>query len=608
MTDAIAHRGPDGEGHWINHSSTIGLGHRRLSIIDLSDNAAQPMLSADGRYCIVFNGEIYNYIELRDNLVKNGHQFKTQSDTEVLLKLFELKQEDCLGELDGMFAFAVWDEMEKKLFCARDRFGEKPFFYHYEPGRSFTFASEMKAIFAAGVEKNINQEMLFNFLNCPSYITDPIDRTKTFYNSISKLPPAHFLKISDKLQLETKRYWSLDDKNPILNINYKTAGETFIELFYESIKRRLRSDVPVGSSLSGGLDSSSIVCVIDDLNKDRHIKQNTFSARFKNFHRDEGFFIEKVIEKTGVIPHYTWPDEDGFINDLAKLCYYQEEPFPSASIYAQYCVMEKAKEENVTVLLDGQGADEILAGYEYYMDFYLAKVFSKDRQAYLKELETFRKVNINRNFMDLANPVQIEAPREKKSLVAAMKNMVRPAYKIINPAKYRRIQEKIPVPGFFTKEFTEQFKQNVHYDFSYTGDDLNGHLKHSVHINNLEDLLRFADRNSMAHSREVRLPFLSHKLVEYIFTLPDSFKLHAGWTKYLLRDSMKSLLPTEITWRIDKIGFEPPQVKWLKNKRLIEQTCDSFEVLKKNKIVHENAALTEDRKWQILMSTYLFKQ
>jgi asparagine synthase (glutamine-hydrolysing) len=608
MTDAISHRGPDGEGQWLDENAMVALGHRRLSIIDLSDNAAQPMHSIDGRYTIVFNGEIYNYVELKEPLVKAGHKFKNESDTEVLLKLYELEGEKCLQKLDGMFAFAIWDNSEKTLFCARDRFGEKPFYYHYQASKKFLFASEMKAIFTQGVDKGINNEMLYNFIQSSFYITSPTDRSLTFYNSIKKLPPGHFLKLNKDLELKISQYWSLDKTEIDPSISFEQAKEKYVDLFYSSIKRRLRSDVPVGSSLSGGLDSSSIVCAINDLNKEKKIKQNTFSARFANFHRDEGNYIQKVIDKTNVEPFFTWPDEEGFLRDFDKLCYHQEEPFPSASIYAQYCVMQKAKEEGVTVLLDGQGADEILGGYEYYFDFYLRSLYLSDPSEYKKQLHEFRNLHKHIQFPDLTEvPVAVKPIIKERSLTDKVKDVIRPAYKMINPGKYKRIMERIPVPGFFDKEFTAQFHKNISYDFLYHGTDLNGYLKYSVTTNNLEDLLRFCDRNSMAHSREVRLPFLNHELVEFLFTLPDSYKLHNGWSKYIMRETMKTILPDEITWRVDKIGYEPPQKKWLAAQKVVDSTNDAIQLLKSKHIIDKNAIIEEHHKWPVLMSAYLFK-
>jgi asparagine synthase (glutamine-hydrolysing) len=413
------------------------------------------------------------------------------------------------------------------------------------------------------------------------------------------------MSISEDLKITRKRYWDLSGVKTNLSISYDNAREQFRHLLKDSVKRRLRSDVPVGSSLSGGLDSSSIVGLIHELNKEQKIKQNSFSARFKNFKRDEGAFIEMMTASVDVRSHYTWPDEEGFISDLEKLIYHQEEPFPSASIYAQYCVMKLAKSENVTVLLDGQGADELLAGYEYYLGFYLRSVFNEKPLDYPKQLEAFKSLHKHLHFNDLrertTGKIQEAGVKEK------IKGILRPAYQRINPSKYKRIAARLPLEGFFSKEFVMQFNEHIDYDFTYKGTDLNGYLRYSTTTNNLEDLLRFCDRNSMAHSREVRLPFLDHTLAEFVFSLPEEYKIHNGWTKYILRDSMKEILPPEIAWRVDKVGYEPPQAQWMKSKKVAELTNDSFQALKNKKILHRSAELRADKQWPVLVSAFLFR-
>jgi asparagine synthase (glutamine-hydrolysing) len=369
MTDVIIHRGPDGEGHWINESSKVGFGHRRLSIIDLSENGKQPMHYANGRYTITFNGEIYNYIELRKELIQKGYQFISDSDTEVLLALYDLKKEKCLQDLDGMFSFAIWDEKEQILFCARDRVGEKPFHYYLDE-HQFVFASEIKQFWEAGINKSVDQQKIMKYAEF-GIIDEVDDITKTFYNNIKRLDSAHYLIIGAKKNVHINKYWDIDLNAPKFNGTIEQAAEKFLELFTESIRLRLRSDVPVGSSLSGGLDSSSIVMLIDAL-KGKEIKQNTFSARFNNFDKDEGVHIEAVVKACKNLEvHYTWPDKNYFEQVFDKVTYHQDEPFGSTSIIAQYAVMELAKKNNVTVLLDGQGADEYLAGYLFYYQKYL---------------------------------------------------------------------------------------------------------------------------------------------------------------------------------------------------------------------------------------------
>jgi asparagine synthase (glutamine-hydrolysing) len=606
MTNAIAHRGPDGEGHWISTNKKVGFGHRRLSIIDLSENGRQPMHYAEGRYTITFNGEIYNYIELKESLLSKGYQFRSDSDTEVLMALYDAKREACLQDLDGMFAFAIWDEVEKSLFCARDRFGEKPFYYAYKKDQTLTFASEMKALFASGISRTMDSEMVFNYLSDPYIISDFNDKSRTFYQEISKLEQSHYLLIKANGDLVKKQYWTIDADFIDESISFETACEQFKALFYQSISRRLRSDVPVGSSLSGGLDSSSIVCGISELNKGNIISQNSFSARFSNFDRDEGYYIEKVIEKTGVTANYVWPTEEGFLNDFEKLCFHQEEPFPSASIYAQFEVMRLAKEKNVTVLLDGQGADECLAGYEYYFDTFLKELKHKKDASYQLQ---FQKLS-EKYAQFLSNETKFGSSSVPKvSMVDQLKNIVRPVYQLVNPVKYKNIETRtasqIKKETLFHKDYLQQFKQGkIVSQLPSSFDTLNQHLKYSLFVNNLEDLLRFSDRNSMAYSREVRLPFLSHELVAFIFSLPANYKVNDGWSKYVLRQSMNSTLPQEIAWRKDKIGYEPPQKKWMQHASITERIETMKEKLISEKIINSGVDLDENQKFSLLNLLY----
>ena len=387
MTDAIVYRGPDGEGHWINAASTVGFGHRRLSIIDLGEGGHQPMHYQD-RYSITFNGEIYNYIELKKELQAKGYAFRSESDTEVLLALYTEYGEELLEHLDGMFSFAIWDEKEQVLFCARDRFGEKPFFYFLDD-KQFVFGSEMKEIWAYGIEKDIKKCRIESFV-MQGAVKDSNDITSTFYNGINKLDAAHYLKIERNQKVTIKRYWSLDNIKVNYNISFDEAVIKYRELFETSVKVRLRSDVPVGSSLSGGIDSSTIVGLVDQYKKDGQL-QKVFSARFKNFHRDEGKFIEEVVMSCKSIESfYTWPSEDNIVDVMENAAYHQEEPFGSSSILAQWKVMELAKEHNITVLLDGQGADEFLAGYMPEYKTYLTQLFFENRRLYEKQYKMYQ--------------------------------------------------------------------------------------------------------------------------------------------------------------------------------------------------------------------------
>jgi asparagine synthase (glutamine-hydrolysing) len=548
MTDALVHRGPDGEGHWINEEATVGLGHRRLSIIDLSHAADQPMHYL-GRYVIIFNGEIYNYIELKELCLKQGYQFKSQSDTEVLMALYDWKRNSCLELVDGMFAFAIWDKATGELFCARDRFGEKPFYYAIDKNEVFLFGSEMKCLWAAGLEHSVDYTMTYNYLSS-SLISDPKNRDKTFYSNIKKLPAAHYVVIKPgNSSIEPVRYWRIDINARNHDISCEEAEQKIRELFFTSVKRRLRSDVPVGSSLSGGLDSSIVVSVIDRMNERQEIVQKTFSAQFPGYIKDEGKYQRLILEHCKAESHFVYPTAESQLQRLEKVMYHQEEPFVHASVCVQYEVFELAKQHGVTVLLDGQGADEVFAGYHYhYLPFFKGLRQVKDGQ-YMKEKKAYSSLHSD-------NPINGSSRSEWKQV---LKKMI--------PAAIQHSVEKFKQQTFekgvrLEKTFVQRFAPPVIKKEEFA--DLQEALYYETFYFGLETLLRYADRNSMANSREVRLPYLYHELVEFLFTLPDQMKIREGWTKWILRKSFEGVVPPAILWRKDKIGYEPPQNEWIR--------------------------------------------
>ena len=323
MADALAHRGPDGEGFWHNPAGIIGFAHRRLSILDKGQTGAQPM-HYHHRYSIVYNGEIYNYKELRQQLEHAGHEFKSSGDTEVLLAAYAEYGEDCLELLEGMFAFAIWDEKMQTLFCARDRFGEKPFYYFKHDGE-FYFASEMKALWAIGITKHVNDSMLGRYLAL-GYVQNPNDSSETFYQNIYALPPGTFVCYQvNEQKWRLKEYFTIR-KDFLKKVEEKDAASIIDTLLKNSVKRRLRSDVKVGSSLSGGLDSSAIAAYIHGITGAGF---DSFSAIFPGYARDESEHIAKMVTEFGLKSHTVTPTADGLINDFEKLAWHQEEPFTS---------------------------------------------------------------------------------------------------------------------------------------------------------------------------------------------------------------------------------------------------------------------------------------
>lgn len=570
MADAIKHRGPDGEGFWTNQKGNIGFAHRRLSIIDLTKTGDQPMHYADGRYTIIFNGEIYNYLELKEFLLQKNYTFHSTSDTEVLLALYDLKKEKALDDLDGMFAFAIWDEKEKILFCARDRFGEKPFYYHR--GKNFfAFASEIKALFQLDIPRTVNMKHVYDYLlyGTSENMHEP---DTTFFENINQLEPSHYLTVDQKGNSKKKRYWDIDFENA-LPVEEKQAEEKFRELFTTSVERRLRSDVPVGSSLSGGLDSSSIVMMIDKIKHHRQ-QQKTFSARFPGFVRDETPYMNLVIQNSNVEPHFVIPSPESILNNLQKITYHHEWPVGSMSVTSQYEVMKLTKDNHIKVLLDGQGADEVLAGYTMYWPYYLMQLFRQDRKKYRAVKQGLEKLHGQKMALPPLLHFYLQSYSQKlyKRLLDIRRKMKRPDSPFFNGIEPELVKR-------YRKE------QNPIYKPSH----LKELLCHATMRYGLNELLRYADRNSMAHSVEVRLPFLSHQLVEFVFSLPDDFLIHNGWTKYILRKSMSDILPSEITWRKDKVGYEPPQQDWLNTPGFKEYLALSVSYLKKEKIISKES-------------------
>jgi len=589
--NCLRHRGPESQGVWLNENNTVALGHRRLSIIDLSEAAAQPMRYAE-RYTIIHNGELYNYTEIRSTLQKQGYSFTTASDTEVIVAAYAAWGTACLEHFDGMFAFAIWDEKEKTLFAARDRFGEKPFFFSYDDDQ-LIFASEIKSLWTLGVEKEVNRSMIYNFLAI-GYTGNPSDPQETFFNGVYKLPAASFLLYTfpDK-KLETDKYWQI---YPEINhsIAPSEAIEQFTHLFSESVKKRLRSDVPVGTSLSGGLDSSAVVAFCDDIQSSQY-SHKCFTASFEGFEKDETQYAKAVASQYGLDHIFVTLSPLEIVPLMEKVMHHQEEPFGSASVLAQYKVYQTARQNNVTVLLDGQGADELLAGYHKYYKWYWQELFRNKKLKSSKELEAARALGVKENFL-LKEKIAALFPDFAMALLQT-----------------RKAKQAFRHPDF-DRDFAFINKRNLYYSVPASF-DLNGALYFNSFTNGLEELLRLADRNSMAHGAEIRLPFLSHDLANFLFSLPPDLKIHEGWTKWILRKSVENKLPPTIVWRKDKTGFEPPQKEWMMlpevqeaimegKKKLVDEKILSAEVLKKVKPHTAYAASGMD--WKYWSASYIF--
>jgi asparagine synthase (glutamine-hydrolysing) len=536
MMAALAHRGPDGEGFY--QSGPTVLGHRRLAILDLTPAAAQPMVDGSGRYTIVYNGEIYNYVELRAELEKEGVRFRSRSDTEVLLEGYARWGPEVLPRLNGMFAFAVWDAKDRVLFLARDRFGEKPLFYRYEPGRDFRFASELKALVPPGAGKGRPDEhALFRFLAFGYAGTTE----GTFFEGIRQVPPAHGMTLRDG-RLEVRSYWSLPGRTLAPEGGEQAWVERVAALLEDSVRIRLRSDVPVGTSLSGGIDSSSIVGIVGRLLKagraEETTRRATFSAAFPGTSVDETRYADLAATAAGAEAHRIQPGGDECLRDLPRLIEVQDVPLSGPSVYAQWRVMGLARDHGVVVLLDGQGADELFAGYHF---FFQDLWWSLLRTGRVSALQSEMK----------AYDADHGAGKARRLLHAALR---------ARSPRWLRILKGGPDLPWLSKDFVRRAFRPL----PPCPSGLRESLRECQGWRMLPHLLRYADRNSMAFSREVRLPFLDHRLVEFVDAMPDSSKLRGGTTKWALREAIRGVVPEEIRTRKDKIGFAVPFLEWMR--------------------------------------------
>ncbi len=593
MADSIAHRGPDGEAFYSNPEGTAHFAHRRLCIIDTSPAAAQP-LHYGGRYTILHNGEIYNYLELRATLEKAGFTFRTRSDTEVIVAAFHQHRENALHLFDGMFAFVIWDEQEKKLFMARDRFGEKPLYYFNDHASNrFAFGSEMKALHAYGLSPAINNRQLLQYLALG--YKNEIEGINTFDENIFQIPPAHYCYASvshGTITAELASYWDID-KEHINPLGQESATGKFLELFQQSVNRRLRSDVSIGATLSGGIDSSSIVA---SMAKQTGIAPSCYSAVFPGFNKDESVYINELKQQFALNCFFTTPDVAGFIREFEKMLFHQEQPISSASVYAQYKVFELARLNGTTVLLDGQGADELLAGYEKYIPVYLRENALRKTGNWKEEKNAFEKNGI-------------PAGWSWKQMIAAIFPGAA-AGMLTRREKILLKHTNWLTPEFMAANASIQIYKPV-------VEKLNDLLYYNMRQNGLPELLRYADRNAMAHGRESRFPFLSHELVEFVFSLPSTLKMRKGWTKWLLRTTMAPYLPAAITWRKEKVAFEPPQKMWMSSpvmqeylmtakEKLVKEHIARKDILKKKNQPHA-AHAAENTDWKILVTAALLK-
>jgi len=537
-TSSIAHRGPDDEGFLVydlvnqelsrkhefarNDGHKIALGFRRLAIIDLNEVANQPFSDESGEYHMIFNGEIYNYLELKEELRVLGYSFRTASDTEVLLKAYIQWGNQCFEKFNGMWALCIVDLKTRKLVLSRDRFGIKPLFYH-QSHEGIRFFSEIKQVFQDDVPKFIEEGPIRDFL-C-SAVLDASD--KTFFKDVHRFPTASYTTIDfDQWQspLSFQRFWQAEISSRT-DISFEEASKEFKTLFQNSIELRFRSDVEVGACLSGGLDSSSIVSTCGWLGK----TINAYNIDNQDPKLSELSYAKQVIEQYSGLQLYSERNKFEDLELLDKILWMQDEPISGLGVIAQWNVMQLAKSKGSIVLLDGQGGDELLGGYRKFIFFFLKETL-KQRKLNLTIKEAFQFLTSSGlNLFDLEG-VRRYLNRTNVDQFLSPALLARPR------------QHNIGISG--ASGFKTKSLEDILY-YSYP------------------QLLRYEDRNSMAFSLESRVPFLDYRLVQFVLSLPSNYLIRNGYTKAILRESMKGILPESIRARKSKLGFATPEKEWM---------------------------------------------
>jgi len=537
MAQVLSHRGPDGQG--LHCEGSVAFAHRRLSIIDLSERGNQPMFNEDGTLWLVQNGEIYNFLELRGDLEGRGHAFRSSCDTEVILHAYEEQGEQCAQRFNGMWAFALWDARRRRLLLSRDRLGEKPLYFAID-ARELVFASEIKALLA--IRPDLAEpcwEEIARF--AVAGLTDTSE--KTLFRSVRQLLPGHHLLAGPEGRWEIRRYWSAPEPDDVAPIPLRDTAEKLRELLDDSVRLRLRSDVPVGTCLSGGLDSSCLVAV-----ESRQLGStpiHTFSSVFRESEFSEGRYVDAMNAAFLTVPHRVTPSPD-FTAVLPRIVWHQEVPIPGPGIYPQWCVMGLAQGE-VKVLLDGQGSDELLGGYFYFYPDHLADLMrTVYRPASAWQLAgAMARIWRRSSLANLGRLLRAGGERlSGRPLHTGFKAGSYPD--TLSPALSRQAPEFFPPHAWPAAGHTAVA---LHREVTQTS---------------LPILLHYEDRSAMAHGIETRVPYLDHRLVEFCMRLPGPVRIHAGVTKAPLRAAMNASLPEAVARRTDKLGYPEPLTHWLR--------------------------------------------
>lgn len=544
MNDAIAHRGPDGDG--IHVAYPVGLGHRRLSILDLTEAGAQPMFNEDKSIAIVFNGEVYNYLELMPDLIARGHRFHSRSDTEVILRAYEEYGPTCVTRFNGMWAFVIYDFRKKLLFASRDRLGVKPFYYHNDK-KAFVFSSEIKAILKVVNVDRANHGKVYDYL-AYGYKTN---NGETFFENVRELPSAHNLIIQNG-QMRLERYWDLPEGDPDRTgaVDSQALTDEFTALLTDAVRLRFRSDVPVAILLSGGLDSTSITRVVDDLIESKSLDYTAvkaFSAVFPGFVHDESGPIGDFLKTCRHIDaHRLTPDGSDLVDRLIPFAYGMDEPVFSATAFAHYMLLREVRQQGIKVVINGQGSDEAFCGYDRFLiGYFLLDILFSNPGDFRSQWHAIHTRIGYPNSYIAAQFVKAVLPRRFASYLRG------------------RYQERII--GCLNPEFV---RRNYQYldDFRPGRSNrqrLAEYLKFNIRHYGFNQILHYEDHSSMQNSIEMRSPFVDYRIMEFAFSLPTRMKIDQGETKRIVRNAFRKKLPASVVEPRRKIGFAVPFSSWL---------------------------------------------
>jgi asparagine synthase (glutamine-hydrolysing) len=561
MAYSLRHRGPDDEG--ILLEGQIGLAHKRLSIIDLSAAAHQPMTNEDGRYWIIFNGEIYNYQELRQPLVQNGHKLISNSDTEVILHLYEEEGPACVSKLNGMFVFCIWDRKERTIFVARDHFGIKPFYYALYD-KSLLFGSEIKSLFMyAGFEPELDANGLADYLTFQFCLGE-----KTLFRGVNKLLPGHYLLVKPDGSVTTHKYWDLDFTVDTYHTEDYFENQ-LLRLLEDAVRLQLRADVPVGAHLSGGLDSSTVAGLASSL---LGAKIHTFSGGFHDGPQyDETHYARLLAGQIGSEHHEVFPTAQDFVDIMPKLIFHMDEPAAGPGLFPQYYVSRLAS-QNVKVVLGGQGGDEIFGGYTRYLIAYLEECIRggiEGTQEDDRYVVTFDSILENlpqlQGYQPMLRYFWGEGVFEPSDL--------RYLRLIDRSHEIRRFVDDSLVKGESGYDPAEVYRDI--FNEGHVGSYINRMTRFDLKTL-LPALLHVEDRTSMAVSLESRVPLLDHRIAELVASMPPKFKYKGGRSKHVFRKVVRDIVPNEILERKDKMGFPVPLNEWYRQGPVREFVQDTL--------------------------------